>query len=128
MTLEEQNSEDKMSLPKVRSHITIDITISRELYRRMRVAANQNNLSLNEYIERILGETVPDEASLTERQHRPITREAIERLRAISEQIMQDRGGKPFEEDSTELLRQEREKRTRYLMELHGGDDTNGEN
>jgi hypothetical protein len=31
MTPEEQDSDDKMSLPKVRSHITIDITVSREL-------------------------------------------------------------------------------------------------
>jgi hypothetical protein len=46
----------------------------------------------------------------------PVTREAIERLIRIREQIMQDRQRKPFSEDSTEILRQEREKRTRYLM------------
>lgn len=118
MTEQEQHSDDKLSLPKAHSHITIDINISHELYRRMRIAANQNNLSLNEYVEHILGETVPDEASLTQREHRPITREAIERLREIREKIMQDRGGKPFEEDSAELIRQEREKRSRYLEEL----------
>jgi len=117
MTPEGQDSEDKMSLPKDRSHITFDITISRELYRRMRVAANQNNLSLNEYIERTLGEAVPGEANLTQHQYRPMTSEAIERLREISEQIMQDRGGKLFE-DSAELIRQEREERSRYLEEL----------
>jgi len=39
-------------------------------------------------------------------------------LREISEQIMQDRGGKPFEEDSAELIWQEREERSRYLEEL----------
>jgi len=120
MTLEEQDSEDKMSLPKARSHITIDITISRELYHRIRIVAKLNNLSLNDYIERTLGEAIPGEASLTQREHRPITREAIERLRAIREEIMRDRGGKPFEQDSTELLREEREKRTRQLM---GEDD-----
>lgn len=128
MTLEEHDSDDMMSLPKARSHITIDITVNSELYRRIRLVAKLNNLSLNEYIEHTLGEAVSDEASLTQPQHRPMTREAIEQLREISEKIMQDRGGKPFEEDSTELLRQEREERTRYLMELHGGDDTNGEN
>ncbi len=120
MTLEEQGSEDKMSLPKVRSHITIDITISRELYHRIRIAAKLNNLSLNDYVERTLWEAVPGEASLTQREYRPITREAIERLREIREEIMRDRGGKPFEQDSTELLREEREKRTRQLM---GEDD-----
>src|SRR2546430_12860124 len=104
MTLEKHDSDDMMSLPKARSHISIDITVSRELYRRIRLAASQNNLSLNEYIERTLGEAVPDEASLTQRQHRPMTREVIEQLREISEKIMQDRGGKPFEEDSAELI------------------------
>jgi predicted HicB family RNase H-like nuclease len=118
MALEEQGSEEKMSLPKARSHITIDITISRELYHRIRIAVNQNNLSLNEYIERTLGEAVPDEASLTQKQYRPMTREAIEQLREINEQIMQDRGGKPFEEDSAELIRQMREERSQYLEEL----------
>ncbi len=120
MTPEEQDSEDKMSLPRDRSHITIDITVSRELYHRIRIAAKLNNLSLKEYIEHTLGEAVPGEASMTKRQHRPITREAIERLREIREEIMRDRGGKPFEQDSTELLREEREKRTRQLM---GEDD-----
>jgi len=118
MTLEEQDPEDKVSLPNVSLHINIDFTISRELYRRIRIAAKLNNLSLNEYIEQTLGEAVPGEASLTQHQRRPMTREAIERLRAISEQIMQDRGGKPFEEDSAELIRQEREERSRYLEEL----------
>ena len=118
MTLEEHDPDDKMSLPKARSHITIDITVSRELYHRIRIAAKLNNLSLKEYIEKTLGEAVPGEASLTQHQRRPMTREAIERLRAISEQNMQDRGGKPFEEDSAELIRQEREERSRYLEEL----------
>ncbi len=118
MTLEEQDSEDQTSFPKAGSHITIDITISRELYHRIRLASKLNNLSLNEYIEQTLGEAVPGEASLTQHQYRPMTREAIERLREISEQIMQDRGGKPFEEDSAELIWQEREERSRYLEEL----------
>ena len=118
MTPEEHDPDDKLSLPKTHSYITIDINISRELYYRIRLAASQNKLSLNEYLEHILGEAVPGEASLTQREHRPITREAIERLREISEKIMQDRGGKPFEQDSAELIREEREKRSRYLEEL----------
>ncbi len=116
MTQEEHDSDDKMSLPKARSHITIDITVSRELYHRIRIAAKLNNLSLKEYIEHTLGEAVAGEASLT--QHRPMPREAIERLREIREKIRQDRGGKPFEEDSAELIRQKREERSQYLEEL----------
>jgi hypothetical protein len=54
---------------------------------------------------------------------RPVTREAIEKLRELRELIMKDRGGKPFEEDSTELLRKEREKRTEHLMQVATGQD-----
>ncbi len=126
MIQEEQDPDNKMSLPKVRSHITIEITVSRELYRRMRVAASQNNLPLNDYIERTLGEAVPDEASLTQQEYSPITPKTLEHILQVHKEIMEHTGGYLFE-DSTELLRQEREKRTRYLMELHGGDDTNGE-
>jgi hypothetical protein len=51
---------------------------------------------------------------------RPVTCEAIERLRQIREEIMKDRNGELFE-DSTELIRQEREKRTEYLMQVISG-------
>ena len=57
-----------------------------------------------------------EKAPVKKREWRPVTREAIERLIRIQEQIMQDRQGKPFSEDSTEMLRKAREKRTRYLM------------
>jgi hypothetical protein len=49
------------------------------------------------------------------------TRESIEKLRELRELIMKDRGGKPFEEDSTELLRKEREKHTEHLMQVATG-------
>jgi hypothetical protein len=127
MTEQEQHPDDKLSLPKPHSHITININISRELYRRMRMAADQNNLSLNEYVERILGETIPDEASFTQQEYRPVTRKTLEHILQVRKEIMEHTGGHLFE-DSAELLRQEREKRTRYLMGLHGSDDTNIEN
>lgn len=117
MTLEEHDSEDMMSLPKARSHITLDITVSRELYRRMRLAASQNNLSLNEYIEHTLGEAVPGEASKTQQEYYPITRKTLEQILQAHKEIMEHTGGLFFE-DSTELIRQEREERSRYLEEL----------
>jgi hypothetical protein len=64
---------------------------------------------------------VSDQANEPQRQGRPITREAIERLRQIREEIMKDRNGKLFE-DSTELIRREREKRTEYLMQVISGE------
>ena len=73
-------------------------------------------LSLSDYAEHILEEPAPDEASMAQREWRPVTRKTLEGFRKIREEIMRDRGGKPFEEDSTEMLRQQREERTRQLM------------
>jgi hypothetical protein len=49
----------------------------------------------------------------------PPNPEAFEGLQRIRKLIMQDRQGKPFE-DSTEMIRQMREERSRYLEELGG--------
>jgi hypothetical protein len=117
MTEQEQHPDDKLSLPKSHSHITIDININRGLYRRMRMAASQNNLSLNEYVERILGEAVPDKASLTQQEYRPITRKTLEHILQVHKDIMEHTGGYLFD-DSTELIQQMRKERSRYLEEL----------
>jgi hypothetical protein len=62
-----------------------------------------------------------DETDRSLQRGHPVTRESIEKLRELRELIMKDRGGKPFEEDSTELLRKEREKRTEHLMQVATG-------
>ena len=98
---------------KKRSRMTIDI--SPELRRRIKMAALQNDLPIGEYVGRILEDNVPEEVSMAQRQHRPVTREAIERLLKFREELIQETNGQLFE-DSAEILRQEREKRTRHLM------------
>ncbi len=98
---------------KKRSRITFDVTP--ELRRRIKLAALHDNLSVGEYVSRILEQVVPEEASLTQRQWHPVTREAIERLLKFREELIQETHGHLFE-DSAQVLRQEREKRTRYLM------------
>jgi len=98
-----------------RSRITIDI--SPELRRRIKVAASQNDLSISEYLGRILEQAVPDKASIIEEEEQPITLEEIEKLRRLRKLILQDRQGKPFE-DSSEMIRQMREERTRYLEQI----------
>ena len=99
---------------KKRSRITIDL--SPELRRRIKLAALQNDLPIGEYVGRILEQTVPDEASMIQRQRRPVTNKTLERLSKISDEIMESRGGKLFE-DSTEMIRQMREERTEELMQ-----------
>ncbi len=55
-----------------------------------------------------------------QQQRRPVTKEAIERLQKFREELMEGRNGELFE-DSTEILRQEREKRTQHLMDVVEG-------
>ena len=100
--------------PKKRSRITFDV--SPELRRRIKVAALQNDLSIGEYLGRILEQAVPGEGT-SPRQRRPATRRMSEELRQVREAILQDHHGQPFE-DSTEMIRQMREERSQYLADL----------
>jgi hypothetical protein len=97
-----------------RSRITIDI--SPELRRRIKMAALQNDSSISEYVGDILEKNVPDEASMI-RQRRPATRKMLDELIEIRDRILQERNGQPFE-DSTEMIRQMREERSRELEQL----------
>src|SRR5260370_6377642 len=97
---------------KERTRITIDV--SPELRTRIKVAAAENAISISEYLGRILEESVPVKDTGITRGH-PVTREAIERLRRLREQIFQEHNGQLFQY-SVELLRQQREERTRQLM------------
>ncbi len=98
---------------KKRSRITFDV--SPELRRRIKLAALQDNLSVGEYVSRILEEAVPEETSTVERKWHPIPDDFLERVYRVRERVIQDSKGELFE-DSTELIRQMREERTRELM------------
>ncbi len=115
MTVEKQDSDDEIELIKESSRITIHINISRELHHRLRIAASQNQLWLSEYVEHALEEAALHEASMIQRECRPVTCKTLKELRGIREEIMRDRGEKLFE-NSTEILRQQREERTLQLM------------
>lgn len=80
------------------------------------MAALQNDLSIGEYLGRILEQVVPDEEATTRQRH-PATRRMSEELRQLREEILQDRNGQPFE-DSTEMIRQMREECSRELEQL----------
>src|SRR5438477_5606083 len=111
----EDEDDDMGDNAKKRTRITIDV--SPEMRRRIKMAALQNDLKVGEYIGRILEENVPDEAPNTRQRH-PATRKMLEELSQVREAILQDRGGRPFEEDSTEMIRQMREERSRELEQL----------
>ena len=90
----------------------ITLEISPEIRRRIKRAAAENNLSVEDYLKKAL----PIETDSNTRQG-IITTEAIEKLRQLRNQILQDHQGKPFE-DSTEMIRQMREERTQHLESL----------
>lgn len=108
---EEQQENNTMK----RSRITIDI--SPELRRRIKVAASRNDLSISEYLGNILEENVPEEVSIKQRQRKLLTRETLEHVYEVHEQIMEHTNRRIFE-DSTEIIRQMREERSQELDQL----------
>ena len=98
-----------------RSRITIDI--SPELRRRIKIAASQNDLSISEYLGRILEQSVPLEVSRIQQEEHPVTPEFLEQVYRVRQRIFKESKGELFE-DSAELIQQQRGDRTKYLEEL----------
>ena len=109
------NDEQQEDNPMKRSRITIDV--SPELRRRIKIAASQNDLSISEYIGRILERSVPNELSSVEQERHPVPSDILEEVNRIREQVIRESKGHIFE-DSAEVLRQQREERTQYLEQL----------
>ena len=98
-----------------RSRITIDV--SPELRKRIKLAAAQNEMSISEYLGSILEQAVPAEASIRRWQRKPLTRETLEHVYQVHEEIMEHTNRRIFE-DSTEIIRQMREERSKELDQL----------
>src|SRR5690242_2930077 len=116
MAMQNHYNNDRYKLPGKRPRLMIDI--SPELRRRIKIAAAKKDLSIREYVEDILDQAVPSEDSPTvKRQPHSVSHESLQRLLRTREKIIQERKGQPFT-DSTELIRQMREERSKYLGEL----------
>ncbi len=85
-----------------------------ELRRRIKLAAAQSNLSAQEYIERILEQTVPPEANSAQIRTGRLNRAAVDELLRFWEELRRAHPGQVFE-DSSESIHQSREERTREL-------------
>lgn len=92
------------------------LDLNPDLQQRIEVAATERGLSLKDYIEELLEHTVPHYRNVS-RQRRPMSREAFMGLLALREQIKQNHPGQVFD-DSTEMIRQMREERAKYLADL----------
>src|SRR5712692_7663194 len=84
------------------------ISIVPELRRRLTRAAAQSNVSIEEYVGRILERVVPPETDSTQRRTGGLNRVAVDELKQYREEIRRAHPGQVFE-DSVELLRQARE-------------------
>ena len=109
-----ENKQQESTTMK-RTRITIDI--SPELRRRIKIAASQRDVSISEYLGEILEEHVPVETNLVEQDAHPVPPDILEEVDRIRERVIRESKGHIFE-DSTEVLRQQREERTKYLEEL----------
>jgi len=85
-----------------------------ELRRRIKLAAAQSKLSVQEYIERILEQIVPPEGTFAQIQTGRLNRAAVDELLRFREELKRAHPGQVFE-DSSELIHQSREERTREL-------------
>src|SRR5229473_1591555 len=114
MATQHDHYNDQANRPKKRSRLIIEIVP--ELRRRIKIAAAQNDLSVQEYVGRILDRAVPPEPDSTERQRRPLSRAKVDKLLQFREELMRAHPGQVFE-DSVETLRQIREERMQQLEE-----------
>src|SRR5258706_5511370 len=103
-------NDDQEARNTKRTRITIDV--SPELRRRIKMAATQNDLSISEYLGRILDEAVPDEVSITQPKH-PATQKMLEELMQVRDGILRERNGQPFV-DSTAMIWQMKAVRSTY--------------
>jgi uncharacterized protein (DUF1778 family) len=109
---DEGEKQEKDDVQK-RTRITFDV--SPELRKRIRIAAAKRDKSVGEFLNSILEEAVPEETIETQGIYRPVTNKTLDLLNEISEEISRNHPGQHFE-DSTEMIRQMREERTKYLM------------
>src|SRR5437868_15538301 len=92
----QDDDEQQKANTMKRSRITIDI--SPELRRRIKVAASQRDLSISEYLGSILEENVPEEMSIKQQQRKSLTRETLEHVYQVREEIMEHTNRRIFED------------------------------
>jgi hypothetical protein len=100
-------ADERESTNKSQSTEWHDLTIrvSAELDERIQKAAEQQNVSIEQYLEDMLNDVVP-----VSHLWKPLNPKGIEKLRQFQAQLLKERGGVPFG-NSVELLREAREER-----------------
>jgi len=111
-------SDDKRQAGKSKKRPRLTIDVDDETRRKIKIIATREDLTVNGFLLPILKQIVEERFHDEEhRQRKPATRKMIEELEQVSQEIMRERQGKPFE-DSTEMIREMREERSRELENL----------
>jgi predicted RNA-binding protein len=109
MAIRKQEHDDEHA----ENETDITLEISPEIRRRIKRAAAQNNLSVEEYLERVIEQVEKDDIALQE-QKKPLTQEKLAGIFRAMEEIQQHTQGQVFD-DPVEVIRQMREERLREL-------------
>lgn len=92
----------------------ISVEIDRKLYRRIKVVASKQHMAVNQYLEQLLDEVVPEDDEAVTPGH-PITQESLDKLKEMREKLFQQNNYQHWG-NSVEDIRKMREERTRWLM------------
>lgn len=114
MALRKQDFHDDEQHPTKRTRVTFDV--SPQLRRRIKMAADQQDVSIGEYLGRILEQIVPEEVYITQ-QMQPVTHRTLDSFLQMQKELIQEHDGKPLS-DSIEIIHQMREERSKELGEL----------
>ena len=111
-------SDGKRSAGKAKKRGRLTIDVDDDTRRKIKIIAMREELTVNGLLQPILKQIVDERFHDEEqRQRKPATRKMLEELEQASQEIMRERQGKPFE-DSTEMIREMREERSRELENL----------
>ncbi len=72
------DNEERSNKSTKRPRITIDVTP--ELRRRIKMAALKNDLSISEFIGKILEQSIPDDTNVIEQEEHPVTPDFLEQV------------------------------------------------
>src|SRR5258706_14418706 len=87
-------NDDQEARNTKRTRITIDV--SPELRRRIKMAATQNDLSISEYLGRILDEAVPEEDNIAQEEWQTLSPVIFEEVVCFHSRGVRERGGHIF--------------------------------
>lgn len=109
------NGYEQEKQPMKRVRITFDV--SPELRKQIKKAASEQDISISKFLTRIIEEAMPENASPLQFEKKPLTRETLEHVLRVREEIIAHTGGYTFE-NSTEVVRQMREERSKEMEQL----------